>query len=382
MAFPNNPNALPPPGPTSDPQGPVTPQVIPRVNGAIDFTERNGTSNPGPTGIVNSATGSNPVSAWPTAAPANPQVQPPAAPEGPGAPGAPPNVDYQPQLGAVDAPTQTVQGQLGDILKNGNPLLEAAKARAMQQANSRGLQNTSMAAQAGEEAVVNTALPIAQADAAAYQKQALVNQDISNQFLSTKMGAQLDLQKAYEAFKQNNYMFDKDEKLKRYINDTGISSNEKIAKLQAEANISAASIHAGATIGAAQIGAASNAASDAAATARNDANIAGRLKEAQISADSAAAQQIAGFTQQDKVNLMNLDANTFNAYANGINNISMQQLEPDAKQNAINNWNAIYAGNPHLTFKIGTSVFALKTTEPPPTAPITSGEVNYNGNQP
>ncbi len=286
----------------------------------------------------------------------------PAAPSGP---------DFNPVMAQVD-PNTTVQGELGDILKNGNPLLEGAKARAMQAANARGLSNSSMSVQSGEEAIVNTALPIAQQDSAAYQKQQQINQDITNQFLSQKEGAKLDLEKAYAAFQQNNYMFDKDEKLKRYINDSGISSNEKIAALQtaAQQSIANAQIIASKDNTAAQI---------AANEQISNNSLAERLKEAGMSIDANAALQSANLSHQDKVNLLNLDANTFANYTAQVNAITTSQMEPDDKLKAINNLNAIYAGNPNFKLNINTSVFPAAPTTPAPTTPTASTPEAGNG---
>ena len=77
---------------------------------------------------------------------------------------------------------ETVSGQMNKILASNSPLLQRAKTRAAQAANSRGLLNSSMGVQAGEEAVLTTALPMAQQDAATYNKQGLTNQGAQNQF--------------------------------------------------------------------------------------------------------------------------------------------------------------------------------------------------------
>lgn len=81
---------------------------------------------------------------------------------------------YDPKQFLV-ADDQTVQGQLSKILKSGtSPLLQQAETRALQQANQRGLLNSSLAVQAGQEAVIGAALPIAQQDAQTYN-QAMTN---------------------------------------------------------------------------------------------------------------------------------------------------------------------------------------------------------------
>ena len=86
-----------------------------------------------------------------------------------------------PTLGNVSSDA-TVAGQMNKILSSGSPLLERAKTRAAQAANSRGLLNSSMGVQAGEEAVLTTAMPMAQQDASTYANQGLVNQGAQNQF--------------------------------------------------------------------------------------------------------------------------------------------------------------------------------------------------------
>ena len=86
-----------------------------------------------------------------------------------------------PTMGNVSSDS-TVAGQMDKILSSSSPLLQRAKTRAAQAANSRGLLNSSMGVQAGEEAVLTTAMPMAQQDAATYANQGLVNQGAQNQF--------------------------------------------------------------------------------------------------------------------------------------------------------------------------------------------------------
>ena len=74
----------------------------------------------------------------------------------------------------VAAP-ETVSGQMGSLLSSTNPYMTQARTQAAQQAASRGLLNTSMAVTAGEHAAIQSALPIAQADAATYARAAEVN---------------------------------------------------------------------------------------------------------------------------------------------------------------------------------------------------------------
>ena len=88
--------------------------------------------------------------------------------------------DYDPTLRTVDPAKETVAGQLNTILGSGSPVLERAKTGAMQTANKRGLLNSSMAAGAGEAAMIDAALPIANADANVFGTAARDNQQFSN----------------------------------------------------------------------------------------------------------------------------------------------------------------------------------------------------------
>lgn len=96
-------------------------------------------------------------------------------------------------VGAITAPTiaaptnwnvtddQTVEGRINKIINTDSPLIQQARTLALQQANAKGLSNTSMAVQAGENAAYNVALPIATADAATASKAAGYNADQVNQ---------------------------------------------------------------------------------------------------------------------------------------------------------------------------------------------------------
>ena len=59
---------------------------------------------------------------------------------------------------------------LGALMNKSNPLVKMARTRAAQQANSRGLLNSSLAAEAGEQAAMEMMLPVAQADAETFNR--------------------------------------------------------------------------------------------------------------------------------------------------------------------------------------------------------------------
>jgi hypothetical protein len=85
---------------------------------------------------------------------------------------------------------QTMQGQLQNYMAHDNPLMQMARARAIEQMNSRGLANSSMALGASEAAAYDTALPIVQNDANVYANAAKSNTDTANQFTLQNTGFQ------------------------------------------------------------------------------------------------------------------------------------------------------------------------------------------------
>lgn len=98
------------------------------------------------------------------------------------------------QVGAPNTwnvtPDQTVEGRIQSILATNNPIIQSARTRALETANGRGLLNSSMAVQAGEQAAQQAALPIAQADAATAAKAASYNADEPNQVALKNVDAQ------------------------------------------------------------------------------------------------------------------------------------------------------------------------------------------------
>lgn len=87
---------------------------------------------------------------------------------------------YDPTLGTVNSGTDTVSGQMDTLLNKDSPYITKARADAARVANSRGLLNSTMGAQAGESAAIAAAMPIAQQDASTYSQQRLTNQGASN----------------------------------------------------------------------------------------------------------------------------------------------------------------------------------------------------------
>lgn len=70
------------------------------------------------------------------------------------------------------APNQTVASNVEGIVAKDSPLMQQAASRAAEKMNARGLLNSTQAISAGQSAVYDAALPIAQADAATYDRAA------------------------------------------------------------------------------------------------------------------------------------------------------------------------------------------------------------------
>jgi len=80
----------------------------------------------------------------------------------------------------LDESKQTVSSQVNNLLQKDSPIMQTARTQAAQQANDRGMINSTMATQAGEQAAIQTALPIAQADAQVNATNAQWNADQQN----------------------------------------------------------------------------------------------------------------------------------------------------------------------------------------------------------
>lgn len=85
---------------------------------------------------------------------------------------------------------QTVQGQLNNILSSGSPLMKQAETTGLQQANNRGLLNSSIAAGAAQNAMIANATPIATADADVHSRSAGYNAETSNKFSIANVDAE------------------------------------------------------------------------------------------------------------------------------------------------------------------------------------------------
>lgn len=79
-------------------------------------------------------------------------------------------------------PNETVRSQLQQIIADDSPLMQQARTRALQTANSRGLLNSSMAMTAADSAMYDAAMPIATQDASTFARSGEFNANTKNTF--------------------------------------------------------------------------------------------------------------------------------------------------------------------------------------------------------
>lgn len=120
---------------------------------------------------------------------------------------------------------QTVANQLTALMASDNPLLQQARARALQQSNARGLSNSSIASTAGEAAVLDVLMNIAKQDASTNATAAQSNTAAQNQFTTYA-----------NAFLRNGYMADFNLSANEWAAQQEFARQQELARLQAELN--------------------------------------------------------------------------------------------------------------------------------------------------
>lgn len=144
---------------------------------------------------------------------ASPSPAPNLLPELPAPPGVTTQTTPQePQLMSATAPRtaassgvtsqQTVAGQMGDLLSESSPYIQQARGRSTQQAAARGLQNSSIAAQAGEQAAISAALPIASQDASTHDVRERDRLAAENNLIGMREGGDITSRLQSEAAQQ------------------------------------------------------------------------------------------------------------------------------------------------------------------------------------
>lgn len=164
------------------------------------------------------------------------------------------STNYTPSTIVVD-PKSTVAGNLDELLKTGSPLMQTAATQSRQQANSRGLMNSSMAVQAGQQAMINSALPIAQQDAttrftaqrdnmAAANSAGQFNASQSNDIAKTNQAATTQTNQ-FNATQQNNLLTQRiDNEFKTALANSDAGTRVQLQQMQSDTQKQLANIQA------------------------------------------------------------------------------------------------------------------------------------------
>ena len=155
------------------------------------------------------------------------------------------NAQSKPVTSYYDNAKSTVAGQLNTLLASNSPYIQQAEQGAKDQAAGRGLLNTTLAAGAGREAAIKSALPIATSDATEYnkfslQKQALDNEQtkiqteaiVSGEMSKQKAAITQTSQNIQNAF--NSRLKGADEQSKTWLGDLSASHSIALKELEAE----------------------------------------------------------------------------------------------------------------------------------------------------
>lgn len=238
----------------------------------------------------------------------------------------------KPVTGTVTS-DQLVEDRLTRLLGSDSPLIARARQRAAENATSRGLQNSTMAVQAGEAAAIDAALPIATSDAQTYSRQSLANQDSENQFLGQD-----------KQFAGQRVLANEDRTFQGSENEKNRITQSSIAAQNANT----------------QMGIAQMEQSSRAALAAQE--LQGRLQLAGIDADTRTALAKMDIDARTSQNIAQLNQNSLINFSSGFANIQSSSMEPDAKANATKNYLAIWAGSPYLPVGIDLSKLPTNTT--------------------
>lgn len=267
-------------------------------------------------------------------------------------------------------PNETVRSQLQQIIADDSPLMQQARARAMQASNARGLLNSSMAATAGESALYDAAMPIATQDAATYARSGEFNAGQANTFSRDNNAFVRDAYMADFNVGANEWaaqqQWDRDYKtldrqqqlqLERDAIQNGYQSARDQFAAQTQASRDDKDIAARLQLG--QLDAASRAASVQPDTSMARAQL-------QLDADDRRAQQ--QVDADDRATLNNLRSD----YAAKVFQINTADLSPEKADRAISDLAATY--NPQLTeyakrLGYNPDSWVIKTTPTSATAP-------------
>lgn len=265
-------------------------------------------------------------------------------------------------------PNETVRSQLQQIIADDSPLMQQARTRALQTANSRGLLNSSMAMTAADSAMYDAAMPIATQDASTYARAGEFNSNTKN------------------TFSRDNNQFVRD----AYMADFNVQANDWAAQQQFEREYKMLDRQQQLTLerDAIQNGYASARDQFAAQqqTIRDDKESALRLRLAQMDS-SVERQRIQIDAQTQSDNVANLNA-LRSEYADKVFRINTADISPEKADKAVKDLAGTYnpmikAAAEKLGYKPGDWMIKIETpaatTTPPAGSAPADGWANGAG---
>ena len=224
-------------------------------------------------------------------------------------------------------PNETVRSQLQQIIADDSPLMQQARTRALQTANSRGLLNSSMARTAADSAMYDAAMPIATQDASTYARAGEFNANTKNTFSRDN-----------NQFVRDAYMADFNVQANDWAAQQQFEREYKMLDRQQQLTLERDAIQNGYTSARDQFAAQQQ-------TIRDDKESALRLRLAQMdSSVERQRMQIDAQTQSD--NIANLNA-LRSEYADKVFRINTSELSPEKADKAVMDLAATY--NPMIT---------------------------------
>jgi hypothetical protein len=224
--------------------------------------------------------------------------------------------------------------QVNKVIGEDSPLMQQAAARAKQMANGRGLLNSTMAIQAGQAAVMDRAMPIAQYDASATSNVLNSNQANTQQTNTFNAGQQQDVSKFNANTNTQNSQFNANQQTD--VNKANANTNTQTSQFNA--------------------------------AEANKASIVNASESNKILAqmmDQDTRKQLADIEASYKV-LMQSEASAMTMYQQSVKNISEILMNPDltpaAKTAAVNNQNSLLKTGMNIIGKMsGLNLDALLT---------------------
>lgn len=235
---------------------------------------------------------------------------------------------------------QTVQSQIGGIIKADSPLMQMARTQSLQSQAAKGLGNSSLAIGAGQTAVYGAAMPIASQDASTYANAAKTNAELGTQVSIANAGFKNDASKFNVGASNTSSMQQRDLIAQNRLQQTGIAAD--LTKQQND--IAAQKAMQQSAISADWNKQQSFQNYDAALkTAMQATDQAGRVELQNL--DSATRLQLADIEAKYK-NAMQTSSSMASTYQSMVDSISRVMVNPDldgpAKKAAIENLRQLY----------------------------------------